>query len=516
MKTGGYDLVVEMEEQLPNKLVQAYYYMGRFPKLKGTYVLPLKNVPPNLQPLTVIDYDVKLGLPKVDFIGNNSIRLSFSAKALLMVFGIRVEFDVGFNVDGSAFFDEPSSHLLLDLRNPEVTAQINDERVSQQALDVLNGILATVLRETLASKSPFVDLSPFVNYQLALPGIKQPFPLSFGGFKVTNDFLAAGVNALNNSGGNIATVENFTGGNDLAVGISEAAMNRFLDFWWDNAPIKKRIQENGEQQLAEVGVKEEIFIDAVINWFARGSGSWIAQLITAATKIERLVLAHEVVLDLGKPQFDLQRGNKIRVTGEVNFNFKIRLLLHYKVLGIVKLKLKWRKKTAQVASWTDDGTISYRGGAALSVDKLGNLAAKVTNLNLTIRGLPAFINVFGSVFATRVARATIEKYPPLMLGSIPVAGAISGTKLTLQLSPSLATTDEEAYIRAGVRIRGLENYPPPPYIANRNPKALEVHVPECEWLDKIAARHRVPYYWLEEAHADGYDNCFYCIGESLR
>lgn len=513
MKTGGYDLVVEMGEKLPNKLVQAYYYMGRFPTLKGTYVLPLKNVPPNLQPLTVIDYDVKLGLPKVDFIGKNTVRLSFSAEALLTVFGIRVEFDVGFNVDGSAFFDEPSSHLLVDLRNPKVTAQINDERVSQKALDVLNGILATVLRETLASKTPFIDLSPFVNYQLALPGVKKPFPLSFGNFKVTNDILAAGVNALNNSGGNIARVEDFMGGNDLAIGISEAAMNRFLDFWWDNGPIQKRIEDSGES-VVEIGWKEELFIDAYIKFV--GQGSLIASLIGAATRFERIVLAHEIVFDLDKPQFDLQRGNKIRVTGEVNFHFRLRLLLHYKVYGMVKLKLKWRKKTAQIASWTDDGRISYRGGAALSVDHLGNLTAKVTNLNLTIRGLPAFVNVFVGVFANNAARAMLRKYPPLMLGSIPVAGLIPGTKLTLQLSPSLATTDEEAYIRAGVRIRGLENYPPPPYIANRNPKALEVHVPECEWLDKIAARHRVPYYWLEEAHADGYDNCFYCIGESLR
>lgn len=511
MKTDGYDLVVEMGENFPNKLALAYYYMGRFPKLQGTYVLPLRKVPPNLAPLTVIDYDVKLGVPSVDFIGRNTVRLSISAEALLTVLGINLKFAVGFTVDAAVFYDEASAHLLVDLRSPKVSAKINDERVSQKALDALNNILAIVLREYLARDVPFIDLSPFVSYSLAVPGSKVPFSLSFGNFKITDDFLAVGIKALERSGGNIAKVEDFADGNDLAIGISEDGMHRFFDFWWDNGSVVKRIESRGECDT-DVPWQAELFVDTYIKIV--GEFSWIASLIAAATKLERVGLRYETAFDLAKPRFDLLRGNKIKINGEADFHFMVKAVLYYKVYN--PAKFKWKHLTAIIASWTDDVHITYQATATLSLDSQGNLSAKLGSLTLSLRGLPKLIEAFVDTFAGVVASKMLEKHPPLLLGSIPVARQIPGTKLTLEITPSLNTTDEEAYVRAGVRIRGLENYPPSPYIANRSPKALEVHVPECEWLHLITARHRVPYYSLEEAHTDGYDNCHYCIGGSLR
>ncbi len=53
----------------------------------------------------------------------------------------------------------------------------------------------------------------------------------------------------------------------------------------------------------------------------------------------------------------------------------------------------------------------------------------------------------------------------------------------------------------------------PAYIANRNPKSLELHLANCRWASKIAKWHKVPYNDLETALHRGYDGCKYCLPE---
>lgn len=59
------------------------------------------------------------------------------------------------------------------------------------------------------------------------------------------------------------------------------------------------------------------------------------------------------------------------------------------------------------------------------------------------------------------------------------------------------------------------------YLANKSPSKLEVHDLDnehtnCQIDEIIRAGHDKPYTSLEAAHADGYDNCAYCIGGSKR
>ncbi|HRI20838.1 MAG TPA: hypothetical protein PLA68_07780 [Panacibacter sp.] len=50
------------------------------------------------------------------------------------------------------------------------------------------------------------------------------------------------------------------------------------------------------------------------------------------------------------------------------------------------------------------------------------------------------------------------------------------------------------------------------FVANNNPSCREVHHWDCSWLDLIKREHKVPYNTAEEAFADNYDACHYCIG----
>ena len=50
------------------------------------------------------------------------------------------------------------------------------------------------------------------------------------------------------------------------------------------------------------------------------------------------------------------------------------------------------------------------------------------------------------------------------------------------------------------------------FVANKNPASLEVHHWDCPWLDLINRENKVAYNTSEEAFADGFDACHYCIG----
>lgn len=71
----------------------------------------------------------------------------------------------------------------------------------------------------------------------------------------------------------------------------------------------------------------------------------------------------------------------------------------------------------------------------------------------------------------------------------------------------------------------MRRYGPPlngaKYCANKNPSKKEVHDldnerTQCQINEIIHAGHAVPYDSLVVAHADGYDNCAWCLGSSTR
>ena len=57
------------------------------------------------------------------------------------------------------------------------------------------------------------------------------------------------------------------------------------------------------------------------------------------------------------------------------------------------------------------------------------------------------------------------------------------------------------------------------YCGNTNEKEvhdLDNETVQCQINEIIRAGHAKPYYSLSVAHQDGYDNCHYCLGGSIR
>ena len=87
--------------------------------------------------------------------------------------------------------------------------------------------------------------------------------------------------------------------------------------------------------------------------------------------------------------------------------------------------------------------------------------------------------------------------------------------MVLAIIADIANTGVEMARRNRGHMRGER------YLANTSPSKMEVHdldVEEtnCQIDEIINAGHDKPYSSLAAAHADGYDNCAWCIGGSKR
>ena len=55
METGGYDVVVEVNEGMLNRFMELAHCIGKFPVFSGVYTLPIENVPESLQDMVRSD-----------------------------------------------------------------------------------------------------------------------------------------------------------------------------------------------------------------------------------------------------------------------------------------------------------------------------------------------------------------------------------------------------------------------------------------------------------------------------
>lgn len=65
------------------------------------------------------------------------------------------------------------------------------------------------------------------------PGDENKLTMGLGNVKVLNSsIMAAAVNLLGYTGGNVNAITDFTSGNNISLGVNENGMHRVYDFWW--------------------------------------------------------------------------------------------------------------------------------------------------------------------------------------------------------------------------------------------------------------------------------------------
>ena len=101
MQTGGYDIVLEVNETLMNRFLNLGHCIGKFPVFTGTYTLPIDDVPESLQEFMDIGYEVSVAEPPtIDFTPSLQARMRARGQAKFTVLGgidfeIEVEFTIG-------------------------------------------------------------------------------------------------------------------------------------------------------------------------------------------------------------------------------------------------------------------------------------------------------------------------------------------------------------------------------------------------------------------------------------
>jgi hypothetical protein len=88
MQTGGYDVVVELNEQFISSFLKLGHCMGKFPTFTGTYRLPIENVPASLEEFMDIGYNVSLNkAPEFQIKNDLSLEMTVRGECKFTILG---------------------------------------------------------------------------------------------------------------------------------------------------------------------------------------------------------------------------------------------------------------------------------------------------------------------------------------------------------------------------------------------------------------------------------------------
>jgi len=518
METAGYDVVVELNESLLNKFLSLGYCMGKFPVFTGTYTLPLDDIPESLEEFMDIGYEVSIAEePSIEFTSDLSVRMNVRGQVKFTVLGgIEFELEVEFTIGVSPSFDQATRMLKLDF----VEATIDDVELDDvyhlppNVINKLNEILAIAMKEYLTDDITTFELSP-VLFSLDLPfmppGDENKLTIGLGNVRVLNpSVLAAAVNLLSYTGGNVHAINDFTDSSHVGVGVNEGGMHRVYDFWWSRTTHPKSMTQTGTHDFDMPDIVD--WIDELVDWVA---AVLTLGLVDVDIDIDRVWADFGATVRFSKFDFDLKPGNSVEISGSVNLD--IWLKAYVKITKTTKLfwgtwDVSEETSTIKLFDLSISGlTVDIETAeATVYLDSSNRLTVDITSLDITIPlswDIPEFLLDY---VVDWVVDQIVDNLPPIVLFPAFIEQNIPGTTLTVTVTVNKLEIDEpEALVAADIETSGIGTYAP--YVANKNPDSLEVHKRECEWAHRIAYRNREYYCNLEQALADGYDGCFFCL-----
>lgn len=516
MKTGGFDLVNESPAGLLDKFIFLAYLRGHIPKTKtGSYTLPFSGVPTSWSAFARFDYHMDFDVPSTSAVIDNLIRILFPAKIKIRLFEeVDYYLHLPFVVTASFKFDESRRQLFIDMTAPTVECKISDMTLPLNVRQKLQEVMQEIMLGCLTQNMTPFPLGP-VLYHTQLLHTKPPLPFVFQTLKAFENTVATAFNLTASQGGNSAAVASFTGDKDYAAGLSAAAINSIYHFWWDNTTHSKGVFNKEKSILFDIRLVDAIF-DLVISIIAAilmCPIHIVAALFSLAFDFEELRSFNTYTVTFSQPDVELLNEGKIQVSGNAVITFAMRLILQFRWFGI-----KHEKELANLSIRNEKW--AYRAEGPLFINQDNGLGADLVDWTIVPGDLswmldlpPALVEPVTGLIVNEIENAM----PPLVLSPALISEKTPDPELSLEIrSRELEGNAEEAVLRSDLRIKGLETYGDPPYTANKNRSCLEVHKSDCVWAGRIAGKNKVPYFFLEEAHEDGFDNCYYCLGGSKR
>jgi len=551
MPTAGFDFVVELNERFVNRALSAAFYTTSIPDAVSGHVRG-------------VEYIIKLNEPPtVDTFVGNTIRVLFYAKATLKKFGFTFEFDVKAYVDASPTYNPTSRELTLNLKQAKVEdIKIGDKdgwfkiifwriKLPSFILNLFNTVLAAVINSGVLDKAETVDVSPIV-HSLDLPemppGPGNQLTIALGNIKILNqNVMATCVNFLEYTGGNIAHLTDFSGGLDFCCGVSEAAMHRVFDFWWNKTTHPKTVTNEASSDIPVLAdllsFLANIGFDLTVELASLG-------ILETDFAVDRAWIDYGATVKFGRPSFNLLAGNRIELTN-------CPLQIHASATPNIKITVSTEVDTSGpipdfMTAWEDDITIMRwtttitcptftidlninidHAEAKVYLDDQNRLMAEVQNVDITINlpwSLPQDVL---NLIINWIIDLVIDKIPPIPLSPAVITEDVPGTNLTLKVDIDRLTTNaNEAVVGASLSFEQMKEnvIPVPKFIVDIRPsisvfstgmvttpgaptlKGL-VHRSDCALVHDILERNKGGVYVLADALRAGYMPCAECLPE---
>lgn len=520
MTTAGYDVMVEVHESLINKFMKVGFCIGKFPTFSGTYELPIEDVPESLEEFMDIGYEVSLvKAPTIDFTPGLDMRMNVRGQVEFTVLGgIEFELEAELSVAVTPVFDQATRMFKIEFVEAAIEdVELNDAyNLPADVLNKLNEILGIAMEEYLTDEITSIELSP-VLFALDLPymppGDENKLSIGLGNVKILSpSVMAASVNLLGYNGGNVNAITDFTNGNHLGLGVNENGMHRVYDFWWARTTHPKSVTKTGSHEFDMPSIVD--FMDELVDWVVAVA---TLGLVDVDIDIDRVWADYGANINFSKFNFDLKPGNAVElscsITADVWLSVNVQITTTTSVFwGLVDVDED--TDTINIFDMRINGiTIDLENAEGIvSLNEDNELTVDITDVDITIPlpwELPEMILDY---VVDWLVDEIVDNMPPVVLFPAIITQAIPDTSVTVDATvEDLAINEAEALITANIETSGMGSYAP--YVANKNPGSMELHLKDCEWAHRIAFRNRLYYCELEEALADGYDGCAYCLAE---
>ena len=391
------------------------------------------------------------------------------------------------------------------------------------------------------------------------PGVwvgKLPLPVAPGGLKMIGErVIAAGANLFQNTPGDIAPVQDYTGGVDLWAGVPERAMRQVFDYAWTNTACHLRRRHWNETLHLLGDDKVRLYVNALSDVLTVA----IPKLLTGGVLSEKISVDYldceaSATVSVEKPSFDFLPGNRVRIN-DLTANIGLYLKVSVKLTSTTTVDTSgWIPD--EITPWEDDLTktsstvvdlidqaFDLRESledvtAELTCDLQKGIFGRITNLRLQLDLGVDLISDAVTWLTNQLAKLIlvavppVRLFPPLLRENLALPAQDFGVQkgilsveahdyvvpesVSVQVEPGPVTIDQEeltAAVNVNFPAMARSVTPVPLFVANRNPKRMEVHRPECQWVEQIDQAYRVGYYVLNDAIHDGYDGCKYCLPE---
>ena len=520
MQTGGYDVVVELNEQLISSFLKLGHCMGKFPTFTGTYTLPITEVPTSLSEFMDIGYNVSLNkAPEFQIKNDLSLEMSVRGECKFEVLGgIEFELEVEFTVGLVPSFNQATRRFKVDFVEASIDdIELNDTyHLPANVINKLNEILSIAMSEYLNDDVTSIELSPVLfstDLPYMPPGDANKLTVGLGNLKVLSpQVLAGAVNLLGYNGGNVNAIVDFTDGNHVGIGVGEAGMHRVYDFWWQRTTHPKTVSVTGSKDFDMPSFVD--WIDEFVDWIvAIGT----LGLVDVDVDLQRVWAEYGATIRFNKLGFDLKPSNVVELSGSVTIDLWCNVYAQIKTTTEIfwgLIEVDEDVSTINPFSCSISGiTINLEnasGKVAINSDRQLTIDLLDADIDIPLAwDIPEFILDWVVDWAVD---QVLDNLPPIVLFPAVIEQNIPGSTVTVEVTVNKLVIDEpEALIAANIETSGIGTYAP--YVGNKATEHMEVHRRDCEWAHRIATRNRAYFCELEKAIAAGFNGCAYCLPE---